>query len=402
MRAVAVGALFALGSTFKQVVVVDALLLSCAHVIFATRLPGGRRRALRDVLIFASIGAITWLALIGYYAATERFEIFWVSNFTNTRAYAGNPLFSMFRYLREGRFFPHFFWFSASVLGLVALGVVRHRRALGEHHWALFLTALVALQITIALNGPGFLPHYYQYWLPILAVGAGWAAGAKSSRSGWPSSAAMTAAGALVASWLLIQQIQYLSLSSEEISRSKYGSSVVEGRDLGRAIGLMLRPGERLYQHGGRPELYYYSGHLAPSLLLWSWHLNDQWPVAGMLLKRHLAALESAPPDLLVVEQAGEPRAETPPKPGLIGRLFGDRQLPDKGRNAASALEFLRPRFRPATIEEFKRFPGFQFLVRRDSELDRRLKDREGVRSSPGPTVSRNPVEAGNPAGVAR
>jgi hypothetical protein len=121
-----------------------------------------------------------------------------------------------------------------------------------------------------------------------------------------------------------------------------------------------------------------------------------------MLLKRHVAALESAPPDLLVVEQAGEPPAETQAKPGLIGRLFADGQPPDKGRNAERALEFLRPRFRPATIEEFERFPGFQFLVRRDSELERRLQDREGVRSSPGTKVSHSRVDVDDPASVAR
>src|SRR3954451_9812079 len=43
----------------------------------------------------------------------------------------------------------------------------------------------------------------------------------------------------------------------------------------------------------------------------------------------------------------------------------------------AICLEYLRPWFQPATIEEFEGFHGFQFLVRRDSALDRRLRDRQ-------------------------
>ena len=182
MQAVAVGTLFAVGTTFKQIVIIDAMLLSCAHVAFATGLPGGRRRALRDVVIIAAVGAICWFTMIGYYAATGRFEIFYVTNFSNARAYAGNPLFNLFRYVREARFFPRFLRFSAPIGSLVLLGAFRDRRGLGERHWALYLTALLALQIKIALNGTGFLPHYYQYWLPMLAIGAGWTAGVKTPK----------------------------------------------------------------------------------------------------------------------------------------------------------------------------------------------------------------------------
>src|SRR5262249_10514727 len=62
------GVLFALGSAVKQLVVVDAALLSCAHVAFLPAGPGGRRRALRDVAIMAGIGAAFWAAIVGYFA----------------------------------------------------------------------------------------------------------------------------------------------------------------------------------------------------------------------------------------------------------------------------------------------------------------------------------------------
>jgi hypothetical protein len=119
LRALAVGALLAFGSIIKQLVVIDAALLSLAYVAFCDGLPGGRRRAIRDVAIMAAVGAVCWFSVLAYFAAVGRFDFFWVTTFINSRAYAGNPLFNLFRYVREGKFFPRFLWFSAPVMALV-------------------------------------------------------------------------------------------------------------------------------------------------------------------------------------------------------------------------------------------------------------------------------------------
>ncbi len=400
-RALAVGALFAVGTTFKQIVIIDALLLSCAHLAFAAGLPGGRRRALRDVAIFGAVGAACWSTLIGYFAATGRQEIFWVTNFSNARAYAGNPLFNIFRYVREGKILPDFLRFAAPVAGLVVLGLIRDRRSLKGRSWGLYLTALFAMQIKIPLNGMAFLPHYYQYWLPMLAVGAGWAAGARSAAPGRLASRVLPAAGAALVAFLLIHQGRYEILSADEWSRLKYGGLVIGGRDLGRAIGDVLRPDERLYQHGNKPELYYYSGHLPPSLLLWTAHLDDTWPAAPLLLGLHLAALAKAPPDLVVVEEPG-PTGDLPaPERGLAYRLLvRSPPAPNEGRIARSVLDALLPSYRAATIDGLNS-PGLRYHVRRGSPLDRRLggegpTDREpeagrGTTSDPRPSPVRSP-----------
>jgi hypothetical protein len=97
--------------------------------------------------------------IVAYFATTGRFEIFRVTTFTNARAYAEAPLFNIYRYVREFRFFPDVLHFTVPVMALVALGAFRDRRVLGEHYWALHLTSLVAVQSKIALNGTGFLPH---------------------------------------------------------------------------------------------------------------------------------------------------------------------------------------------------------------------------------------------------
>ena len=372
-RAFAIGMLFAFGTFIKQIVIIDTVLLSGVHVAVASGLPGGRRRALRDVAIIGAVGAVFWFLIVGYFAATGRFEIFWVTNSSNAQAYAGNPLFNLFRYVREAKFFPQFLWFSAPIGVLVLLGAIRDRRAIGGRHWALYLTALVSLQIKIALNGQGFLPHYYQYWLPMLAIGAGWAAGAKSPLPERFPAWAMAAAGALVYASLLLQQGSYYPFPADEWSHFKYGTSVIEGREMGRAIGAVLEPGETLYQHGNQPEFYYYSGHFPHSFLLWTAYLNDTFPAAKMLLKRHLAALDAARPDLIVVELPDESRPVSNRKNGLVWRLLVGRESVDKGQIAQSVLDILLPSYRPAQIKALDRFTGYRYYIRRGSALERRL-----------------------------
>jgi 4-amino-4-deoxy-L-arabinose transferase-like glycosyltransferase len=376
MRAIAVGVLFAVATTFKQIAIVDAGMLSLAHLMTARQLSGGRRRALRDIAIFAAVGAVCWVSMIGYYAATGRFDLFWITNFRNAQAYAGNPLFNIFRYVRSAFFMPDFLWFAAPVMALIVLGCVRDRRELLRRPWALYLACLLAIQIKIPLNGSMFLPHYYQYWLPMLAIGAGWSAGVKVQSPGFYR-VGMTAVSIAVLAIVAVEQGRYLLRSPDDYSRLKYGSQMVDARELGLAIGKVLRPDESLYQHGNRPELYFYSQHHPPSAVLWTWHLSDALPIAGILLERHLAALDRRPPDLVVVDQDAKIQAtsdeQSAKRHGFIWRLLIGQEKRDEGRNAEKALQALMPNYRRVEIDAPGRFPGFEFYVRRGTPLDKRL-----------------------------
>jgi hypothetical protein len=384
-----VGTLFAMATVIKQVAIVDPILLCCCHVAFAPGGRSGRLRAFRDVAIMAGIGAMTWAMLIAYFAATGRFEEFRLAVFSSSLNYSGNPLFNLYRYFRELRFLPKFLWFAAPVGALVLLGAARDRRALWGRQWALYVTALVAVQLKIVMNGTGFLPHYYQYWLPMLAIGAGWAAGPTSPRLGKLPHWALPAAGAAVAALLLVEQGRYYLLPGEEWSRLKYGASVAEMRALGRGIGGLLQSGETFYQHGNNPELYYYAARRPPSFLLWIAYLNDGDPSARMVLERHLAALAEAPPDLIVVAPDERLwRSSKREKPGLIGRLFA-RESIDEGRDAQAVLDTLLPNYRSIEIEALRDFPKFKFYVLRGSTLNRRLRGE-------GPDSGSSPDRAGD------
>ena len=223
------------------------------------------------------------------------------------------------------------------------------------------------------MNGPGFLPHYYQYWLPMLAIGAGWAVGARSPEPRRVHPRLISAVGALVYVILLLQQGSYYLLPADEWSRLKYGSAIIDVRDLGRAIGELLRSGETFYLHAPTTECYYYARRLPPSLVPSSDCFNDTWPVSKMILERHLAALRKAPPDLIVIRKPVSPSHTSSPKRGLISRLLVGESPIDQGRNARTVLDNLLPNYRLAQIGALARFTDYEFYVLRGSELAHRF-----------------------------
>ena len=138
---------------------------------------------------------------------------------------------------------------------------------------------------------------------------------------------------------------------------------------------MALRPEETLYQHGDRPELYYYSGHRPPSLLLWIEGLGDGWPAAEMLLERHLAALKSTRPDLIVVELFSKPSpVKKAEKGGLAYRLLARPQPIRTYHNIETVEDSLLPNYRSAEIGALEQYSGFRFYVLRGSRAGKTPK----------------------------
>src|SRR5207249_4858862 len=82
-----IGALLALGSLYKHVVVVVAALLAAAHLALPPR-GATRRRALGQAGIVSLIAAAAWAVVAGYFAATGRWVDFRDAVFTYNRTYA--------------------------------------------------------------------------------------------------------------------------------------------------------------------------------------------------------------------------------------------------------------------------------------------------------------------------
>jgi hypothetical protein len=84
---VLVGGLFALASLYKPVAVAPAILLAAGHVIVP---PAGcsRRRAGVDVFVIGGVGAVAWVATLGYFAAVGHFADFYQAVFAYNHFYS--------------------------------------------------------------------------------------------------------------------------------------------------------------------------------------------------------------------------------------------------------------------------------------------------------------------------
>jgi hypothetical protein len=324
-RVVAVGALFALGSTYKPIVVFVAALVMAGHVLAPP--PGlSRKTALAEAALVAATGIAAWGAIFAYAAWTGQAAIYWATNVSMNGTRSAGLLFNLYRYLREGKIFPATLLFIAPLLAFVALGAVWGLRGRWRRPWVLFAGLALGVHVMIFIQGGAFHPHLYQMWLPTLALGAGWAVvtvndrlDSKAPGRKWLGDATAAALLAIV----LIHEVPNYFQGAETWARRKYGETVVEDRAFAQAVAGLLRPSETLFEYGDGAAFYYYGGLRPTTPTVWTSQLLAPSALASQLSAVTLDLLIKHPPDLLVLHS----RAEwTPPPqraPGLAWRLLG-------------------------------------------------------------------------------
>lgn len=342
-RFVGAGLLVTLASLYKTVAVVSMAPVVALAVAWPP--PGvSRRRMLGGLLAVTLAGAAVWALVAAYFAASGRLDAFVAAVFTYNRYYAGSVWANVARGLHPARLFSVD---AASLLPLavltavgIAFGLARGSR----RTWAL-LTAFAA-GTTLAVAMPGwFHPHYYQLWLPVVAVGGGWAV-ATIGRPGAADPVRLCAAGSSLV-LLLVFQLPLYQLDADDWSRAKYRSDIfVAERNLARELRGLLRDGESFYEFGAEGGLYFETGQRPLTGAFYAYPLLGG-PLAAPLTARVIADLERRPPDLFIAH---------------------DWVL---GAPSHPLLQWAWARYRPAPGPP--RSDGFVLLVRPGSDLERRL-----------------------------
>ena len=342
LRMVVVGAFFAWGSLYKPVIVAPAALLAGAHLAAP---PWGhtRRRALGDVGVIAAVGAAVWLGTFAYFAGAGRFADFYGAVFVYNRFYSGSVLNNLRAGLVPQTLAPAILAIAIPLAVLTLAGGVRGAIAGPRRPWLHLLALVVGTELAIALPGQ-FYPHYYQLWLPPLAVGAGWAIG---SFAGVRPIPAWTphAVGAAAVLILLSQQLPLYQVEAETWARLKYGELFVSEDGLGRELGALLTPGETFYEWGAETGLYFVSRRSPPSGAFYVFPLLNG-PAAYPLAARAVADLERRPPAMFVVNK---------------GVMFG-------GKIRHPVLDWAAPRY--VALAGTGDRGTFVLFVRRGSRLD--------------------------------
>ena len=338
--ALLVGLFFAAASLYKQIVVVQAALLAIAYL--ATSPAEARKKAIADVCLIVLVGAITWALVFGYFFAQGRGQAFIDAVFIYNRFYPG-----LIRHTLNHA--PVSWTISMGALAVLlsfgilsGVGIVLGLIFGPRRGWILLLAFVIATHIAVRLPGWCF-PHYYQLWLPPLAIGAGWAVALLRRtlplRFSWLS---YSVAGISVAI-LITLEVPYYRLPAKAWSVAKYGDIFVETEQLATRIDKLLPPGATFYEWGNETGLYFTTGRRPPSGIIFAYPLQAG-PIAAQLSHRLLGDLQRDKPDLVIA--ANETLRITPQHP---------------------VLRWLEQNYQP-----FSRTRNFVLLARKGGELDRR------------------------------
>jgi tetratricopeptide (TPR) repeat protein len=156
----------------------------------------------------------------------------------------------------------------------------------------------------LAISIPGkFYQHYYQLYLPVLAVGAGW--GIVTAADLLPRWAVGQWIGAGTLLFLLWHTALDYRFDRKTWSRLAYhGDYFNEFERCGLAVNRMLNADECFYIWGIDPSVYYYSDRRPASGIFWADRLLDG-PSKTEATQKVIADLEKTRPPLILAESDG-------------------------------------------------------------------------------------------------
>jgi len=250
--------------------------------------------------VLAAVGAVAWLGTFAYFAAVGRFADFYGAVFVYNQFYSGSVLNNLRAGLVPETLAPAILAIVIPLAVFTLAGGVRGAFTGPRRPWLHLLALVVGTELAIALPGQ-FYPHYYQLWLPPLAVGAGWAIGSFARMPRIPrwTPHAVGAAAILV---LLSQQLPLYQVEADTWARLKYGELFVSEDELGRELGALLTPSETFYEWGAETGLYFVSRRSPPSGAFYVFPLLNG-PTASPLAARAVADLERRPPAMFVINK---------------------------------------------------------------------------------------------------
>jgi hypothetical protein len=340
-----IGCLLTLGSFYKPIVVVYAVLFACVHILFIPKETKSRRQVIGDVLIIGLVGLLGWSAVFGYFALTDRFEIFWETMITYNRYYSGNLFLNIIAPLRGKAVL------LIDVLKpLVVLAVIGPVLTLwvNRRTGALLIAFIIATWIAIAMPGQ-FYSHYYQLWLPPLILGTSIFIGLlhrflKPGFEWLPH-----ALGAVLLVFLGLQQLPAYRTAFSSDFYSLSDPQHITAESTARQINAMLLPGETFFVWGSGAITYFWSQRRPPTAVFDTRHMLAG-PLADQLSARVAENLSSDRPELFLVTGYG---GYDPPLPNWIA-------------------DWLTEHYYPLASDDPK--APFKFYVRREGELARRIK----------------------------
>lgn len=285
--------LWALATLFKSNAIAFPMVFAVAHL----GLSRDRRGAAWDVAAWVGVGTLGW-ALTGLWFAWQgRMDHLVEAVFTYNRFYTGSIGRSLLTALIPYHALPPLLMGAVPFLLLGLLGFAMRPR--GGALWRWLAVFLFGAWIAMLLPGK-FFWHYYQLYLPVLAVGAGWGAASLIRRNRGAGLAATTLGFLLAITW----QIPAHGLSRDEWVRRAHRVAAERYLPLSRTtetVKSLLGPGETLFEVGSQSAYYIETQTRPPTGVFFLKHMAEG-PAAERLTRMAMAELRERPPALVVYD----------------------------------------------------------------------------------------------------
>jgi tetratricopeptide (TPR) repeat protein len=264
-----------------------------------------KRRAWSMIWVLLPIVTL-WGLMVLYFVwphrATElydclvRYAVFYAKNGNQ-----GNSVIWMniWHGLGKENFIPSYMIFLIPLMALTVWGIWGGLR--GRQCSQALILAGWLFGTFLAISIPGrFYPHYYQLYLPVLAVGAGWGiVTAAGLLPRWAMGQWLGAGTLLFLFWHTAPDYRY---DGKTWSRLTYnGDLFSEFERCGIAVNQMLKTNECFYAWGADPSVYYYSDRRPASGIFWADRLLDG-PSKTEATQKVIADLEKTRPPLILIE----------------------------------------------------------------------------------------------------
>jgi len=300
-QAAAIGGLIAAATFFKQVALVPAVLACLAH-LWLNR--ANLRHAFAQTAIAGAVVALSWLVLALWFARDGRFGLLWDVLIAYPMEYGRVNGAGMWANLVEGFSFARFFGsalggYAWGVIGCSVLALIGAVR--GDRLWRMWLALAIGTQF--AVTAPGwFFAHYFQLWLPLLALGFGLALRDLERLAG--ARLASACALSLLAVVLIVRTAPQYQLDARAWSQAKYGTMFTSSEALGLALGRRLAPNDRVFVYGVLPNLYFAAGRrpLTGAVNIWLGFDHYGVRLAPLVSRIALDDLAAQPPEVVVID----------------------------------------------------------------------------------------------------
>jgi hypothetical protein len=294
-----VGGLFAIASLYKQVVVTDAALLAVVYIAFAQT--GTRSAAVKNVGIMGGVGLSVWVLTWLYFFLQGRAGAFIGAAFTYNSYYSGNLWQNLTQSFIPRGASPDLLAVlipSASILVVASvIGLIFGAR----RQWIYLLAWALGTHLAVLLPGR-FFPHYYQLWLPLLAVATGWGTTLLARLMPPRFSGLAYAVGLTVCSVIVMIEAPFYTVPAATWSVKKYGTIFNSSEQLASNLDQMLLPRETFYEWGSESGMYFTTKRQPPSGVLFAEHMLGG-PFARALSQRLISDLEQNRPEMIVANR---------------------------------------------------------------------------------------------------